>query len=311
MFFKYITEENKDTKESYPDADTKQAFWDYEVSYITTCSNGCYVYNTIASLMGDYKDTSEFLHDKCGYVGLKVHDKPTHDSPWLTTYVIFSPNDIKILKKNVVNEEIEKYQSGYVANNNAHDIGIGKFGMFKLSPAIMSCIYEAAFQLLGFERFAIEGEMALDNKVMDNPWDDAYHVLKWAIDNKGLDNKYLGRVSSQYSGMNNSQFHSYTKQIESGKRFWFTKEELTEIFKVLPEGLRKELAKDMINVSRIGKIKEVIEYLKNLNGGKNLEDFISIIRKELQNGNIKRGNIANFKEPVKQAMQTSSMIGNK
>ena len=39
---------------------------------------------------------------------------------------------------------------------------------------------EAAFQLLGYERFSITGMG--DKTVMSNPWDDLFNTLKWAID---------------------------------------------------------------------------------------------------------------------------------
>ena len=307
-FFKYYTEELDYGKEAYPDAQARNDFWQYEVSCILNCDDGAYVYGTVASLLGSNEDASNFLHDKLGYVGITIRTKHGETGEPITTYVIFNPNDIEILNKDVVNEEIDKYQSGEAANKNAHDIGLGQFGLFKLSPAILSCIYEAAFQLLGYERFAIDGEMVMDNRVMDNPWDDAYHILKWAIDNKGLDEKYLGRVSSLYSDMDDNQFHNYIKQIESGKIFWFSKEELSEIFRVLPDALRKHLVQDMLNVGRTGKIRATVEQLKQMNGGENLERFIEIIRRELKSGNVKRG-IANFKEPVRQAMQTTLMLG--
>lgn len=313
IFFKYMTEENEDTRDSYSTEDEKRCFWDYEVDYVRRCSTGTYVYGTIASLMGSDKDTSEFLHDKCGYVGLKIRDVYNAGKKPPITYVIFNQNDIKIINKNVVKEDIDIHQPDNVEmfghTNKEFDSGIGKFGIFKLSPALMSCIYEAAFQLLGYERFAIDGEMVMDNKVMDNPWDDAYHILKWAIDNKGLDKKYLGRISSLYSDMDDNQFHNYIKQVESGKVFWFSREELSEIFRVLPDVLKKHLVQDMLNVGRTGKIRATVEQLKQLNGGENLERFIEIIIREFKSGNIKRGSIANLKEPVRQAMQTTLMLG--
>ena len=52
---------------------------------------------------------------------------------------------------------------------------------------------EAAFQLLGYERFSITGMG--DKTVMSNPWDDLFNTLKWAVDNKGLNPDYLRRVS--------------------------------------------------------------------------------------------------------------------
>ena len=307
IFFKYYTEELDYGKDVYPDAQSKKDFWDYEVSYILNCSTGSYVYGTIASILGGNKETSEFLHDRCGYSGIIIHDKPTHKSKLMKIYVIFSPDDMNILKKIPVNEEIDKYNSGVVASDT-HDIGIGQFGIFKLSPALMSCVYEAAFQLLGYERFAIDGEIVLDNSIMDNPWDDAYHILKWGIDNKGLDKKYLGRVSSIYSGMGDDQFYDYVKNIESGKTFWFNKNELNEIFKVLPDKLRNRLVNDMLNVGRSGKVKKMVEYLKAYNGGQNLEEFIQIMRDKFKNGEIKRGGIGNYKEPVKVAMEASRML---
>ena len=438
-FFKYYTEELDYGKEAYPDAQARNDFWQYEVSCILNCDDGAYVYGTVASLLGSNEDTSNFLHDKLGYVGITIHTKHGETGEPITTYVIFNPNDIEILNKDVVNEKVDKLkvdefhkiftfgkyngqektkviredpeycvwlykkmkyspftdkqlglldvsyyrkykmfpiksrttpnyaqikgvlvknmtaeQLSYVYENGTdefkwlvkqehtnrgwhyhpykrypvfqtddlyenidkrqpneidkYDNPLGKFGTFKLSPAILSCIYEAAFQLLGYERFAIDGEMVMDNKVMDNPWDDAYHILKWAIDNKGLDEKYLGRVSSLYSDMDDNQFHNYIKQVESGKIFWFSREELSEIFKVLPDVLRKHLVQDMLNVGRTGKIRATVEQLKRLNGGENLERFIEIIRRELKSGNVKRG-IANFKELVRQTMQTTLMLG--
>ena len=61
---------------------------------------------------------------------------------------------------------------------------------FGLAPSLLG---EAAFQLLGYERFAIAGMG--DKNVMPNPWDDLFNTLKWAIDNKGLNPDYLKRVS--------------------------------------------------------------------------------------------------------------------
>ena len=313
IFFKYMTEENEDTRDSYPTEDEKRCFWDYEVDYIRRCKTGSYVYGTIASLMGSDKNTSEFLHDKCGYVGLKIRDIYNAGKKTPITYVIFNQNDIKIINKNVIKENIATNQPGNVEmfghTNKELDSGVGKFGIFKLSPALMSCIYEAAFQLLGYERFAIDGEIVYDNQIMDNPWDDAYSIIKWAIDNKGLDEKYLGRVSSQYSDMDDNQFRNYIKQIENGKIFWFSREELSDIFRVLPDALRKHLVQDMLNVGRTGKIRATVEQLKQLNGGENLDRFIEIIKQELKSGNVKRGSIANLKEPVRLAMQTTLMLG--
>ena len=112
IFFKYMTEENEDTRDSYSTEDEKRCFWDYEVDYVRRCSTGSYVYGTIASLMGSDKDTSEFLHDKCGYVGLKIRDRYNSGKKTPITYVIFNQNDIKIINKNVIKEKIDKSKVG-------------------------------------------------------------------------------------------------------------------------------------------------------------------------------------------------------
>lgn len=309
IFFKYITKENPDTIDSYPDEQTRQDFWNYEVSYILNCSTGTYVYGTIASLMGSDKDTSNFLHDKCGYTGLIVRDKPTHDSKLMKIYVIFNPDDIKILKKiknngNLDESNINRRQTPAA---NSFEQGTGKFGMFKLSPVLLSTIYEAAFQLLGFERFAINGEIVMDNSIMDNPWDDAYQILKWAIDNKGLNKNYLSKISNRYSNMSEDQFHGYIERVQSGREFWFTKEELKDIFSHLPHNLQKELIKDMVNVSRINAINNTVEQLKQLNNGETLEQFINMMKTYLKDNPDKR-KIKNLKEPVTQAMQSCNML---
>ena len=92
--FRYFTEEDEERKLSYPDNDTKQCLWDYEIKSILNCNTGEDVYGTISSLMGDDKETSEFLR-KLGYIGLKVTDERFKT----TTYIIFNANDIKIIKK--------------------------------------------------------------------------------------------------------------------------------------------------------------------------------------------------------------------
>ena len=309
IFFKYITKENPDTIDSYPDEQTRQDFWNYEVSYILNCSTGTYVYGTIASLMGSNKDTSDFLHDKCGYTGLIVRDKPTHDSKLMKIYVIFNPDDIKILRKIKNNNNLDESNISRPQTSPANffEQGTGRFGMFKLSPALQSAIYEAAFQLLGFERFAINGEIAFNSQIMDNPWDDAYSVIKWGIENKGLNPKYLSKLSSQHSSLSDDQFNNYVNNVQAGNQFWFTKEELTDIFSHLPHNLQKELIKDMVNVSRINAINNIVEQLKQLNNGETLEQFVNIMREYLKQNPDKR-KLKNLKEPVTQAMQSCNML---
>ena len=61
---------------------------------ICDCETGGDVYGTIASILGDDKETSEFLY-KEGYKGIKWFDKDNGT----TNYVVFNPKDITILKK--------------------------------------------------------------------------------------------------------------------------------------------------------------------------------------------------------------------
>lgn len=207
--------------------------------------------------------------------------------------------------RSIISEAIERYIGQLDTNDSAFDLGLGIMGNFKLSPRLMSAIYEAAFQILGYERFAINGEIVADNSVMDNPWDDAYSILEWAIQNKGLDEGYLGRVSQQYSGLSDEAFKQYAQEIQSGKQFWFSKEELSDIFSKLPDTLRKELIKDMVNVGRIQKIQDTIEYMKTLNGGQNLQAFIDTMRNEIRG---KKCKLSMLHEPVKQALSTTYML---
>lgn len=96
--FKYYTEDNEDTKMSYPDAQTKKDFWDYEVSCILRCVDGLLVYGTVSSILGSDKEASEFLHNM-GYKGLKILNKNETYGIKNMTYVIFDANDMKIINK--------------------------------------------------------------------------------------------------------------------------------------------------------------------------------------------------------------------
>ena len=94
--FKYYTEENEDTRDSYPDEQTKRDFWEYEVKCILNSVDGSYVYGTVNSILGDDRETAEFLR-RLGYIGLKIYQTELSDAG--TTYVIFNQKDMKIIKK--------------------------------------------------------------------------------------------------------------------------------------------------------------------------------------------------------------------
>ena len=97
-FFKYYTEENEFGKEAYETDETRHMFWEHECRYILDCDDGGRVYGTIASILGDDKETSEFLRH-LGYIGIKYNERVGNSGKEFHNYLIFNGNDIKILKK--------------------------------------------------------------------------------------------------------------------------------------------------------------------------------------------------------------------
>ena len=97
-FFKYYTEVNEYGKEAYSDKESKQMCWDEECKYIADSVDGGDVYGTISSILGDDKETSEFLHN-LGYVGIKFMCKHGVTGEEITNYVIFNQNDIEVVEE--------------------------------------------------------------------------------------------------------------------------------------------------------------------------------------------------------------------
>lgn len=97
VFFNYYTKEHEYGSEAY--AGYEREFWDEECKYIGDSTDGNTLYGTISSLLGSDKETSEFLHDKLGYKGLVWVHTNTETGKKFKNYVIFNPNDIKIIKK--------------------------------------------------------------------------------------------------------------------------------------------------------------------------------------------------------------------
>ena len=153
-------------------------------------------------------------------------------------------------------------------------------------------IEEAAFQLLGFERFEIGGVFA--NGTMPNPWDDIYYILKWAIDNKGLNPNYLRRVSnfdfqaepiddgfSYPKIMSSDEWSEYTRRVMDGEEKLFTREQLREISALLPQKLKESLYHDLINISRMGIIEDVKNHILAMNDGENAVQFCNAVRSRI------------------------------
>ena len=95
-FYEYYTKKDEYGKEAYKGVERE--FWDNECKYIGEADNGIQVYNTISTILGDDKRTSEYLYSK-GYLGLRFESDFAASGEKFHNYVIFNPKDIKIIKK--------------------------------------------------------------------------------------------------------------------------------------------------------------------------------------------------------------------
>ena len=160
---------------------------------------------------------------------------------------------------------------------------------FGLAPSLLE---EAAFQLLGYERFAIAGMG--DKNVMPNPWDDLFNTLKWAIDNKGLNPDYLKRVSKyDFSFQENEngerpqhtsdkEWEHYVNQVNRNERRIFSSEELREIAAVLPYAFKLDLLNDLVNISRIAEVRAVVNHILVQNDGDDAVRFVNAVKERRQ-----------------------------
>lgn len=150
-------------------------------------------------------------------------------------------------------------------------------------------IEEAAFQLLGFDRFEIRG-VGLAKDMMPNPWENIYDILKWAIEKKGLNPVYLRRVSNrdwqaqpdefgmQPEIMSSDEWSDYTRRVMHGEERLFTREQLREISALLPQKMKEALYHDLINLSRMGIIEDVTNHILAMNDGENAVQFCDAVR---------------------------------
>ena len=160
---------------------------------------------------------------------------------------------------------------------------------FGLAPTVLE---EAAFQLLGYERFAIAGIGGKD--VMPNPWDDLFNTLKWAVDNKDLNPEYMKRVSKyDFSVPENEngerpqhtsddEWEHYVKQVNSNERRIFSSEELREIAAILPDTLKLDLFNDLVNISRIADVHAVVNHILVQNDGDDAVRFVNAVKERRQ-----------------------------
>ena len=160
---------------------------------------------------------------------------------------------------------------------------------FGLAPTILE---EAAFQLLGYERFAIAGMG--DKNIMPNPWDDLFNTLKWAIDNKGLNPDYLKRVSKYDFSLpenengerpqhtSDKEWENYVNQVNRNERRIFSSEELREIAAVLPDAFKLDLLNDLVNISRIAEVRTVVNHILVQNDGDDAVRFVNAVKERRQ-----------------------------
>ena len=160
---------------------------------------------------------------------------------------------------------------------------------FGLAPTILE---EAAFQLLGYERFAIAGMG--DKNIMPNPWDDLFNTLKWAIDNKGLNPDYLRRVSKyDFSVPENEngerpqhtsdkEWEHYVNQVNRNEMRIFSSEELREIAAVLPDAFKLDLLNDLVNISRIADVRAVVNHILVQKDGDDAVRFVNAVKERRQ-----------------------------
>lgn len=160
---------------------------------------------------------------------------------------------------------------------------------FGLAPTLLD---EAAFQLLGYERFAIAGMG--DKNVMPNPWDDLFNTLKWAIDNKGLNPDYLKRVSKYDFSLpenengerpqhtSDKDWEHYVNQVNRNERRIFSSEELREIAAVLPDAFKLDLLNDLVNISRIADVHAVVNHILVQNDGDDAVRFVNAVKERRQ-----------------------------
>ena len=160
---------------------------------------------------------------------------------------------------------------------------------FGLAPSLLE---EAAFQLLGYERFAIAGMG--DKNVMPNPWDDLFNTLKWAIDNKGLNPDYLKRVSKYDFSLpenengerpqhtSDKEWENYVNQVNRNERRIFSSEELREIAAVLPDAFKLDLLNDLVNISRIAEVRTVVNHILVQNDGDDAVRFVNAVKERRQ-----------------------------
>ena len=160
---------------------------------------------------------------------------------------------------------------------------------FGLAPTILE---ETAFQLLGYERFAIAGMG--DKNIMPNPWDDLFNTLKWAIDNKGLNPDYLKRVSKYDFSLpgnengerpqhtSDKEWEHYVNQVNRNERRIFSSKELREIAAVLPDAFKLDLLNDLVNISRIAEVRAVVNHILVQNDGDDAVRFVNAVKERRQ-----------------------------
>ena len=227
---------------------------------------------------------------------IAVNDVNEHIIRESDNYSAIYPIDVskrkEIAKRD--NERINQlaYSDEYKNHPNRKMFSVGRmFG------GLSTYLEEAAFQLLGFDRFDIQG-------LWDNPWDNVRHILKWCIDNKGLNADYLDRLSDR----------EFTRKVITGEERLFTSDELKKISSLLPYNLKKELYRNVVNISRISVVNDTVNHILAMNDGDNAAQFMDIIKmrlNQLKADGVNKLNKEMRRNIVSDALKVTNLLPNK
>ncbi len=188
-------------KEAY--AGHEKEFWDMECQYIEKADNGVQVYNTISSILGSDKDASEYL-DSRGYVGLRILSDNGITGEKFHNYMIFNPQNIKIVKKEQTdalneNTNLSQYsaklmnvierRTGVELSDNGKKWFLGLIGDTKFGITMDMILEKVAFRLLNITPFAV-------GQSVGNEWDELVGTLKIVMEKTGFGNNILQRIKN-------------------------------------------------------------------------------------------------------------------
>lgn len=185
----------------------QQEFWDYECSGIANCPDGSYLYGTVATLLGDDKEASKWLHS-IGYAGLRFYSTNVNTGEKSVNYVIFDTKDVKIIKKqqtDSLNESVNEVRGitkldicngtmSVIERRNGVELSdegkkwfIGLMNGAKFGVTMDMILEKAAFSILNIPSFPV-------GQSVGNEWDELDGILRIVIQKTGVGNDILQRL---------------------------------------------------------------------------------------------------------------------